>query len=40
MLRNIIDIIEIKCEEGRYPPEFKEKIHRSAVSFSDAKDTI
>lgn len=34
MVRTIIDIIEIKCEDGRYPEDFKDKIHRSAMSFS------
>lgn len=40
MVRTIIDIVENKCEEGRYPPDFKDKIHRSSVSFSDAMEGI
>ena len=32
MVRNIIDVIEERCEEGRYPPEFRTKI-QSQPSF-------
>jgi hypothetical protein len=36
MVRTLINIVEEKCESGAFPPSFRERIHRSSVSFEDA----
>lgn len=40
MVRSIIDIVESKCQDGKYPPSFGEQIRRASVTFEDAQDAI
>ena len=40
MVENVIEVIEERCEEGRYPADFRERIKRNSVTFDDAQDEI
>lgn len=39
MVQNIVDVIEEKCEEGRYPEDFRQRIHKK-TNFVDAYNEI
>ena len=40
MVRSVIDIVESKCQNGQYPPDFDEKIKRASLSFDDALEGL
>lgn len=39
MVRNIVNVIEDRCEEGLFREEFREKI-RQNIGFEDAKRIV
>lgn len=39
MVRNIVNVVEDRCEEGIFPEEFREKI-RQNIGFQEAKQVI
>jgi hypothetical protein len=39
MVRNIVNVVEDKCEEGRFPGEFGNKI-RNLIGFNSARKLI
>lgn len=40
MVENIVDVIEERCEEGRYPSNFKEKFLKNSHSFKAAQNEL
>lgn len=36
MVRNVIDVIEEKCEQGRFPNEFRDRLHKNSRTFEEA----
>lgn len=40
MIENILDVIEERCEEGRYPLNFKEKFLAQCNSFKSAQNEV
>ena len=39
MVRNIVHILEDKCENGKFPPNFEAKIYQK-VGFIEAKKIV
>ncbi len=33
MIKNVIGLVEKKCESGRFPSDFSERINKNASSF-------
>lgn len=40
MVRGVIDIVESKCPNNQYPPDFGEQIKRASVGFDDALEAL
>lgn len=36
MVRSVIDIIEDKCENGRFPNDFRDRLHKNSRTFDEA----
>lgn len=40
MVKNVISVIEERCEEGRYPLQFRDRIYKNSKTFRQAEDEL